>query len=109
MKKLSLFLIVFLLLILMGGNAYASTLFDSTVIIGGENYDIVNRDTLFNPHPGTLTDVDLYNDGIIEGQGILANPINATVAALDNWSGYYLGTSTNKPEGDAKTELVIEG
>lgn len=109
MKKLSLFLIGFLSLILVGSNGYASTLFDTIVTINGEDYDIKNRDLLFNPNPGTLMDVDLYNDGIIEGQGILADPANASVAALDNWTGYYLGTSTNKPEGDTETKLVIEG
>lgn len=110
MKKLSLFLIVCLFL-LIWSNGLATTLVGTTQTIDGTAYSIIDRDDL-NPSSSSTswTDVDLYVDGDIEGLGMLANPSgSSTIAALDNWSGYYLGTVTTASGTAKDTITTVEG
>ena len=110
MKKLSLFLIVCLFL-LIWINGLATTLVGTTQTIDGTTYSIIDRDDL-NPSSSSTswTDVDLYGDGDIEGLGMLASPSgSSTIAALDNWSGYYLGTVTTASGTAKDTTTTVEG
>lgn len=96
MKKFSLCVIGFLLLILVGSSGYASTLplmnFDGTtktIIIGDNTYTIENRDT------GTYGNLstDPYGDPT-DPYGYLTK---STISDADllNWSGFYIGTITS--------------
>ena len=92
MKKLSLFLMGLLLLILVKGNGYASTLFGEVITVDSTTtYTVVNRDIGTN---GTWTMVTY--DSVDVGYGYKTNySTTPPVADLYNWSGFYLGTVVN--------------